>query len=154
MSEDAGDDVWLDPTRMIVLSLKPRFANAILSGGKTVELRRTEPRIRVPTRALIYATTPVRALLGTCIVTTVTSDDLATLWQEYGSSTGLVHREFLHYFEGVDAGAALTLATSRRFREPIPLVDLRSRPRGFRPPQSLAYVDAETGNELLQMAAW
>ena len=154
MSEDAGDDVWLDPTRMIILSLKPRFANAILGGDKTVELRRTAPRIRVPTRALIYATTPVQALLGTCIVMTVTSDALATLWQAYGSSTGLVHRESLHYFEGVDAGAALTLANSRRFREPIALVDLRSRPQGFRPPQSFAYLDAETGNELLQMAAW
>ena len=153
MSEDAVDGIRLDPSRMIILSVKPRFANAILSGDKTVELRRTEPRIRVPTRALIYATTPVRALLGTCIVTSATADDLATLWQTYGSSTGLLHREFLHYFEGVDAGAALTLASPMRFGEPVPLVDLRSRPRGFHPPQSFAYVDAETGNGLLRMAA-
>ena len=56
----------LDQDRMIVLSLKPRFAEAILTGDKTVELHRTEPKIVVPTRALLYATTPVRALLGTC----------------------------------------------------------------------------------------
>ena len=58
----------LDADRMVVLSLKPRFAEAILSGVKTVELRRTVPKIVVPTRALLYATTPVRALLGTCVI--------------------------------------------------------------------------------------
>ena len=35
-----GDMQGLDQDRMIVLSLKPRFAEAILTGDKTVELRR------------------------------------------------------------------------------------------------------------------
>ena len=52
-----------DPDRMVVLSLKPRFAEAILAGVKTVDVRRTEPKIVVPTRALLYAASPVRALL-------------------------------------------------------------------------------------------
>ena len=39
---------------------------AILAGVKTVELRRTVPKIVIPTRALLYAASPVRALLGTC----------------------------------------------------------------------------------------
>ena len=52
---------------------RPRFAEAILAGVKTVELRRTVPKIVVPTLALLYATTPVRALLGTCIITDVRS---------------------------------------------------------------------------------
>lgn len=143
----------LDPDRMVVLSLKPRFAEAILAGAKTVELRRTVPKIVVPTRALLYAATPVRALLGTCIVTGVASADLAVLWQEHGSRTGLAYHEFQQYFEGVDAGAALMLAQPRPFSREIPLKDLRAKPRGFRPPQSFAYVDAATGKRLLQMAA-
>jgi len=40
---------------MIVLSLKPLYAEAILSGAKTVELRRIGPKISVRARALIYA---------------------------------------------------------------------------------------------------
>ena len=43
----------LDLDRMVVLSLRPRFAEAILAGDKTVELRRTVPKIVVPTRALL-----------------------------------------------------------------------------------------------------
>ena len=153
MTEYSVDGTSLDRDRMMILSLRPRFADAILGGVKTVELRRTEPRIRLPTLALIYATTPVRALLGTCIVTSVESGRLAALWQAHGGSSGLDHGEFLNYFEGVHAGSALSLASPRRLSRPIPLAELRSSPKGFRPPQSFAYVDTETGKRLLQMAA-
>ncbi len=147
------DSQRLDQDRMIVLSLKPRFAEGILAGDKTVELRRTEPKIVVPTQALLYATTPARALLGTCVITNVRSADLAVLWNEYGSRTGLLHHEFQRYFEGVEVGTALTLTQSRPFSRKIPLQDLRATPSSFRPPQSFAYVDSKTGNRLMQMAA-
>jgi len=138
---------------MIVLSLKPRFADAILAGSKTVELRRLEPKIVVPTRALVYSTSPVRALVGTCIVTSVVSERLATLWREYGPSTGVNHREFLDYFEGVEKGTALTLADPTSLPQPIPLTRLRETSPGFRPPQSFAYVDTQTGDRLMRTAA-
>ena len=118
-----------------------------------MELRRTEPKIVVPTRALLYATTPVRALLGTCIIASVKSADLGVLWREYGSRTALLYYEFHQYFEVVDVDAALTLTQPRAFGRQIPLQDLRAKPRSFRPPQSFAYVDTKTGDQLLRMAA-
>lgn len=142
----------LDPDRMVVLSLRPRFAEAILAGAKTVELRRTEPKIVVPTRALLYAASPVRALLGTCIITSVRSTDLAALWQEHGSHAALSYEDFRRYFEGVDVGTALTLTEPRRFSCKVALEDMRAKPRSFRPPQSFAYVDAKTGNRFIGMA--
>ena len=148
-----GEIEALDQDRMIVLSLKPRFAEAIFAGTKTVELRRTRPRIEVPTRALLYATTPVRALLGTCIITDVISADLTALWREYGSRSDLTHNEFKRYFEGLGVGTALTLAHQQPLDRVVPLQELRAKPRGFRPPQSFAYVDTKTGNRLLGMAA-
>lgn len=150
MIEDLGG---LDQDRMVVLSLKPRFAEAILAGVKTAELRRTAPKIDVPTRALLYATTPMRALLGTCIVTDVQSADLAVLWREHGPQSALAYDEFQRYFEGVEVGTALTLAQPQSLSSEVPLQDLRAKPRGFRPPQSFAYIDTNTGNRLLRMAA-
>lgn len=143
----------LDPDRMVVLSLKPRFAEAILSGVKTVELRRTVPKIVVPTLALLYATTPVRELVGTCIITSVNTADLSALWREYGSRSDLRYHEFQQYFEGVDMGTALALTQPQEFGRRVPLQDLRAKPRGFRPPQSFAYVDAKTGDRFIRMAA-
>lgn len=147
-----GGERLFDPDRMIVLSLKPRYADAILSGVKTVELRRIEPKISDPTRALIYASTPVKALLGTCIVESVTTDRLAVLWKAYGSRTGLAHAEFRDYFEGLEMGSALALSGARRFGRPIALADLRASRRMERPPQSYSYVDTAIGEQLLQLA--
>ena len=148
-----ANEMRLDQNRMVILSLKPRFAEAILAGVKTVELRRTEPKIVVPTRALLYSASPVRALLGTCIITNVRSADLPVLWREHGSRSDLSYSEFQQYFKGVEAGTALTLTEPAAFSRRVPLQDLRARPRGFRPPQSFAYVDTETGDRLMQMAA-
>ena len=150
MTEEIAE---LDQDRMIVLSLKPRFAEAILAGTKTVELRRTTPKIEVPTRALLYASTPVRALLGSCIITSVNSVPLSDLWREFGSRADLPYHEFKRYFEGVEVGTALTLDYQRPLPRKVPLRDLRAKRRGFRPPQSFSYVDSKTGDRLLRMAA-
>ncbi len=149
----SNDFHGLDQDRMVVLSLRPRFAEAILAGVKTVELRRTVPKIVIPTRALLYAASPVRALLGTCVITSVRSADLAALWHEYGPRSKLSFGEFQQYFKGVNTGTALTLSGPQTLNRPIPLQDLRAKPRNFRPPQSFAYVDTKTGNQLIQMAA-
>ena len=153
MTDTSNRGQLLDPERMIILSLKPWHAESIFSGLKTVELRRIEPKIIVPTRALIYATTPTKALLGTCIVDTVITDGLAELWKEYGSRTGVRHAEFRDYFKGRKVGSALALSDARQFSRQIPLADLRASHCVDRPPQSYSYVDAEIGNQLLQLAA-
>ena len=142
----------VDPDRMIVLSLKPLYAEAILSGAKTVELRRIGPKISVRTRVLIYASAPVKALLGTCIVESVTTDRLAVLWKAYGSRTGLSHAEFQDYFEGLEVGSALALSGARLFSRRLPLADLRASRRMDRPPRSYSYLDAAIGNQLLRLA--
>lgn len=143
----------VDQNRMIILSLRPQYAVAILTGSKTVELRRTKPNIVVPTRALIYAISPTKALVGTCIVETVTSEDVSSIWRRFGSATGVEHGEFLRYFEGVSVGTALTLLSPETFSRQIALRDLRAKTQGFRPPRSFAYVDTKAGEKLLQLAA-
>lgn len=146
-------EMELDPDRMVVLSLRPRFAEAILTGDKTVELRRTEPKIEVPTRALLYAASPVRSLIGTCIIASVWSANLGDIWRKHRQEVGLPYREFQQYFKGVDKGTALALIQPREFSRWVPLQDLQARREGFRPPQSFAYVDTKTGGQFIQMAA-
>ncbi|MYK75232.1 MAG: hypothetical protein F4017_11710 [Acidimicrobiaceae bacterium] len=70
------------------------------------------------------------------------------------ASSARCHGEFRRYFEGVDAGTALTLTQPQAFGRPIPLRNLRARPNGFRPPQGFAYVDPRTSRQLLKAAAW
>ena len=129
----------LDPARALVLSLKPRFAEAILAGTKTVEVRRVMPRITIPTLALLYASGSSRALVGTCVVRSVARYPADELWHLHGTDTALSRAEFDAYLEGRDCGVALLLECPEPLAAPIPLHTLRQA-HGFRPPQSLAYV--------------
>ena len=126
--------------RRLLLSLKPRFADAILDGSKTVELRRTRPTIKVPTDALIYASSPRMAIIGRCRVESIGSYAPSALWEAHGHSAGVTRREFRDYFSGADRAYALMLSGPSRFDESIQLADIRCWWPGFVPPQSFRYL--------------
>lgn len=138
----------VDPARALVLSLKPRFAEAILAGTKTVEVRRVRPRITVPTPALMYASGNARALVGTCVVLSVARYPADELWRLHGADTELLRTEFDVYLQGRDCGVALLLERPEPLAAPIPLHTLRQE-HSFRPPQSFAYVSHAQRRRLL-----
>lgn len=139
----------VDADRLLFLSLKPRFAAAILNGTKTVELRRRPPQIATPTEALIYASSPTKALRGTCWVDDIVSMAPWTLWRTHGPATGVTRREFLDYFAGCDIAHALMLSRPQPLAAPVELPELRRTMGGFDPPQSFRYVDAAIGQALV-----
>ena len=141
-------ELELDPDRALVLSLRPRFAEAILAGIKTVEVRRVMPRITVPTLALLYASGSARALVGMCVVRSVARYPADGLWHLHGADTALSRAEFDAYLQGRDCGVALLLERPEPLAAPIPLHTLRQA-HGFRPPQSFAYVSHAQCKRLL-----
>ncbi|SFO06949.1 ASCH domain-containing protein [Amycolatopsis rubida] len=46
------------------MSLRPRFAEAILDGTKTIELRRTRVSAPPGTKLVLYASAPTMAVVG------------------------------------------------------------------------------------------
>jgi predicted transcriptional regulator len=51
-------------TGSMLISIRPNFADAILSGIKTVEVRRLRPAADPGTVAYVYASAPRKAMLG------------------------------------------------------------------------------------------
>ena len=56
--------------RTLLLSLRPRFAQAILSGAKTVEVRRRPVNAPPQTPIILYASSPTMAIVGTATPST------------------------------------------------------------------------------------
>jgi predicted transcriptional regulator len=142
----------IDQDRRLLLSIRPVYAEAILSGAKTVELRRTRPRVAIPTEALIYASTPLRALVGTCRVDSVEELAIDKLWTQAGPYAAIARAEFFAYFEGATTGFALHLSSPRRLDDPVGLTQLRVNVEGFNPPQSFRYVPFDDCNQLMGVA--
>jgi predicted transcriptional regulator len=143
----------IDETRMILISVRPRFARAIVQGDKTVELRRTPPRIEVPTRALIYASSPERALVGMCDITRVLDYTPIGLWRQVGPRSAVTFDEFCAYFEGSSRAYGLVLEHAVPLEARISLSSIRDRWHGFQPPQSFRYLSRDDGDEVLALAS-
>ena len=125
----------------LFLSLRPRFAELLLNGQKSVELRRVRPDVAPGTSVLLYASSPTMKLVGRAEVAEVKVARTGQIWKEHGSETGISRSEFNDYFEGLDEAVAIRLIDIHRLDKPRPLQDLRNRLSGFQPPQSYRYLD-------------
>ncbi len=127
------------PQRDVVLSIKPVYSEKILTGDKTVELRRRFP-VSAPNGALayIYSTSPVKAMVGTASIRDVLKLPVEQIWTEFEGAAFIERSNFDKYFDGLDQGFALVFDDVRAFSRPLPLSELREK-FGFEPPQSFLY---------------
>lgn len=124
----------------ILLSVRPRYANKILRGEKTVELRRVRPKVAPGDVIVMYVSSPQREVQALLTVQRVFETDTETLWDEVGREAGVTESEYRKYFEGSTTGVGIELCVAKALREPVTLDDLRLMSPGFRPPQSYRYV--------------
>lgn len=125
----------------LLMSIKPQYADLILNGQKTIELRRVRPKVQQGDVVLIYASGPRMALLGGFEVEGLVSDTPANVYKTHGAASGVTRTVFDRYFEGSTLAHGIKIARSWRLSEATELQTLRKKVRGFRPPQSYCYLD-------------
>ena len=123
----------------LLLSVRPRFAHAILEGTKTVELRRRRIAALPGTSVILYATTPTKAVVGTARIASTVVCRPETAWRDHALCLGLERHEFDGYLAGATRACLLFLEDAQWLASPLPLAELRLTP-SFRPPQSYRYV--------------
>jgi predicted transcriptional regulator len=123
----------------LLLSIRPRFVEAIFTGTKTVELRRVKPRLRAGDLVVIYASGTTKGIVGAFEVAGVTADTPKNIWRKHNGGSGLVKAEFDQYFAGVSIGYAIQIGKLWKHPAPVMLGTLRELRTGFRPPQSYHY---------------
>jgi predicted transcriptional regulator len=134
-----GIPVQRKAARDVVLSIKPRYAEKIMDGSKTVELRRRfSAAVPAGARAWIYSTTPTKAMIGAATITRVEQLSTNDIWRRYKDVAAVSKQEFNEYFSGRDDGYAIVLSSPLSLHTPVPLADLRSNFE-FEPPQSYQY---------------
>lgn len=125
----------------IFLSIRPKYANKIFEGTKTVELRRVRPKhIKKGSLVLIYVSSPVKSLAGAFMIDEVIEQPIKELWKSVSSKAGVTHEEFNSYYDGVSKGIGIFFSEVYPLNEPIELKKLREEMVGFHPPQGFRYV--------------
>lgn len=135
------------PRQAVLLSLKPRFAEAILRGVKTVELRRQRVALAPGAAVLVYASSPVMAIIGTARVRAVEHDDPQQIWTRHSTSVALTREEFDDYLRGAGSVSAITLEKPAFLDSPVTLQQLRGE-QPFHPPQSYCFVSPSSPGAL------
>ena len=99
--------------RTAVFSLKPKWAELILTGRKTVEIRRTAPKHMLD-RILIYDTGK-HMVTGVVRVKGMASGYPLSIWEQYGEASKLTRDEYMGYAGERTTMYAFTLAYPQRF---------------------------------------
>ena len=123
----------------LLFSLKPRFAELIFTGEKTVELRRRIASTMIGREVFIYVSSPVCMIRGGFRVSEVWSSDPETVWDEVACRAGLAKAEYDAYYEGCGIAHALALSDVWAHKAPVEIEGVREVLPGFRPPQSWRY---------------
>jgi predicted transcriptional regulator len=125
------------PTR-VLLSVKPRFAEAILAGKKTFEFRRAVFRRSGVRTVVLYASSPTRKVVGEFTIEEILTLGLDELWGATHEGGAIDRGYFDQYFQGRTTGHALKVKSVRRYRSPLCL----RKTFGIEyPPQSFCYVE-------------
>ena len=136
-----------------IISIRPPFAEAILAGDKTVELRRRIPPVEVGARLWIYATRPVASIVGVAIIDTIFRGTPDAVWETYSDRTAINRNEFDRYFDGAREAIGIRLSKVQRI-QPIDIGQLRVWRKGFHPPQVLCRITALEAQRLLQLSTF
>lgn len=118
-----------------IFSVKPDYADRILSGEKKVEFRRVKCKKDIDT-ILIYATQPIAKIIGEVSVANVIEDTKEALWNFTSSCAGIEHEDFLRYYKDKRNAIAYVLEKPHRYKE---LLDISAYGLST-PPQSFRYL--------------
>jgi predicted transcriptional regulator len=125
----------------ILISLKPKYADHVFEGTKTVELRRRRLKVRPGTRIWIYATAPTAAIRGYASLVRVEAGSPLQIWKSLGNQTGLSKIEFEAYFKSCRTAYGLLLVDVMEMENALTLDQIRDVVTDFHPPQFYCYLN-------------
>lgn len=133
--------------KALLLSIKPRFADAIFAGTKKFELRKVRPKVTVGDLVLVYVTTPRCSLEGAFRVGGILEDSPQRIWLRVRDSCSLTKSEFMSYYDGKSTAFAIQILEAWQLETAVQLRELRSEK--IIPPQGYRYLTAVETTSLL-----
>jgi len=122
----------------VLLSIKPEFAEKIFDGTKKYEFRRSLFKNRDVRTVVVYASSPVKQVIGEFEIDNILIEDINQLWQKTKEFSGITKDFFFDYFNNKEKGYAIKIKQTKRYKKALSLKD------DFKasPPQSFMYLNS------------
>jgi predicted transcriptional regulator len=105
----------------LLLSMRPRYAERVFDRTKRVEIRkRFSPKWK-GSKAVVYGSSPLGALMGEVTVSDVIPGSPNHIWEKFGDSAGCSHEEFAQYVGNTKEVCAIELSNVNPYIYPVSL---------------------------------
>ena len=105
----------------ILMSVKPEYVEKILTGSKLVEIRKRFSDRRLGARAVLYASSPQKAIVGEAVVRRITFGSPEEIWEKFGGYIGCSVKDYRAYVGSAAKISAIEFEDVIPYREPLSL---------------------------------
>lgn len=127
-----------------ILSIKPAYANQIIAGAKTIELRKSSMGLSEDDVILVYSSAPEQQFAFWFRVKSVETLPIDQMWRRYSDRLGISYEDYSAYFNGMAAAVGFHIGKVQPLK-PIPLEKTEQLVPGFVPPQGIIWLRDEFG---------
>lgn len=124
----------------VLLSIKPKHAELIFNGIKKYEFRRAMFKNTEVKTVVVYASSPVKKVIGEFQIEAILKLDLKSLWNTTKQHAGINEEFFYKYFDDRQHGFAIKINKAKKYDNALCLKD----DFNLLPPQSFLYLYKQT----------
>ena len=121
----------------VLLSIKPEFVEKIFAGTKKYEFRKSLFKRSGVKCVVIYASAPIKRVVGEFEIDDVLSDDVNTMWEKTKKHSGISKAFYNSYFQNRKTANAIRIGHLIKYEEAKPLSDYHIE----HAPQSFCYIE-------------
>lgn len=138
-------------TEYVLMSIKPHFAEEILSGKKKFELRARVAPLNSGDLVIIYASSPVKSIIGVFRAGKIfigNYEEIINILRNYPKA-GITEEDLKYIANRKRKVMAVEVLAPRRLSRPVALSEIRKLIPGFRPPVS--YMKLKPSNPIIEL---
>ncbi len=120
----------------VLLSIKPEFVEKIFAGTKKYEFRKSIFKRNDVKYVLIYASAPIKRVVGEFEIDNVLSDDVDSIWEQTKKFSGVSEEFYQSYFQERKVANAIQIGHLKKFKKYKLLSDYNI----VQAPQSFCYI--------------
>jgi len=120
----------------VLLSIKPQFVDKIFAGTKKYEFRKSLFKKSGVKHVVIYASAPIKRVVGEFEIDDILSDDVDVVWNRTQKYAGITKSFYKLYFHERKTANAIKIGKIKKFDKTKPLSDYNIK----QAPQSFCYI--------------
>lgn len=122
----------------VLMSIYPKHIEEIFKGMKKFEFRRKIFKNKNVDTVIIYATVPIKKIVGEFKIKNIIYDTPENLWKLHHKNDEESYKDFLNYLKNLEKAYAIEITNIIKYSTPLEIKDLL--PNLKKIPQSFMYI--------------